>query len=73
MGRLTNRLARSAFRRARRGGHPLWLVLATAAWLLGRARRPSSPTYRAVVRQGSELVVAVRAPEGRGRRRRSTS
>ncbi|MGC8464017.1 MAG: hypothetical protein ACP5P9_10170 [Acidimicrobiales bacterium] len=68
---MTNRLARSAFRRARRGGHPLWLVLAAAAWTLGRARRPSSPTYRAVVRQGSDLVVTVRAPEGRRRRRRA--
>lgn len=70
MGTVANRVARSAFGRARRGGHPAWLVVGAAAWSLARARRPTRrETYRTVVREGTHLVVDVRAPV-RGRRRR---
>ncbi len=73
MATVASRLARSAFGRARRGGHPAWLVVGAAAWSLARARRaPRGGTYRTVVRQGSQLVVDVRAPERGGRRRHPT-
>jgi hypothetical protein len=70
VGTVANRVARSALGRARRGGHPAWLVVAAAAWSLARARRTAHrEAYRTVVREGTHLVVDVRAPE-RGRRRR---
>ena len=67
MDALLRRLARTAFRRGLAGEHWAWLLIAGAAYVLRRARRPSARTERIRLRAKDRYLVTLQ-PRGGGRR-----
>ncbi|MHB1552843.1 MAG: hypothetical protein ACYCSX_07495 [Acidimicrobiales bacterium] len=74
MGRLVDsllrRVARSGLRRGLAGEHWAWLVIAAAAFLLRRARRPGGRVARIDLEPGDRYLVTLQP--GGGHRHRTT-
>ena len=70
MDALLRRLARAGLRRGLAGEHRAWLLVAAAAYVLRRARRPSERTERIRLRAGDRYLVTL--TPGGGRRRART-
>ena len=69
MDALLRRLARAGFRRGLAGEHWAWLLLAGAAYVLRRARRPSQRAARIRLRGGDRYLVTLTPGGGRRRAR----
>ena len=69
MDALLRRLARAGFRRGLAGEHRAWLLVAAAAYVLRRARRPSERTERIRLRAGDRYLVTLTPGGGRRRAR----
>lgn len=70
------RLTRTGFRRALGGDHWAWFVIAAAAFLLRRARRPGDEVARldlADLAPGQGYEIRLVGPAGRGARRAERS
>lgn len=69
MGRLIDallrRLVRGGFRRGVAGEHWAWLLVAGAAYVLQRARRPDARTERIRLRAGDRYLVSLQQSGGR--------
>lgn len=65
MDALLRRLGRAAFRRGLAGEHWAWLVLAGAAYLLRRARRPEDASTTLALEPGQRYLVRLVSPDGR--------
>lgn len=70
MDLLLRRLVRSGLRRGLAGEHWAWLVLALAAFVFRRARRPGDETVVSLpIRPGERYLVSLRDPvDGGGER-----
>lgn len=70
MDRLLRSLARRGMRHGFRGGHPAWLAVGAAAWMVSRSRRQQDDVaYRTVMRPGERLVVTTTDPRAATRHR----
>lgn len=70
MDALLKRLSRAGLRRGLTGEHWAWLVLAGAAYLLRRARRPEEAVTTLAVAPGERYLVRL-LPPASGRRGRA--
>jgi hypothetical protein len=65
---LLRRVARSGLRRGLAGEHWAWLVIAAAAFVLRRARRPDTRVERIKLEPGDRYLVTVQPGGGHTRR-----
>jgi hypothetical protein len=63
---LLRKLTRTGFRRGLGGGHWAWFVVAGAAFLLQRARRPDDAVARLDLEPGHRYVVSLLEPGAPG-------
>ncbi|HTX62687.1 MAG TPA: hypothetical protein VMD28_03560 [Acidimicrobiales bacterium] len=62
---LLRRATRAGMRRGLAGGHWAWLVIAAAAYVLRRARRPEDRVERIDLRPGDRYLVTLQRRPGR--------
>lgn len=63
---LLRRLTRTGFRRGLGGGHWAWFVVAGAAFVLQRARRPDAAVARLDLEPGHRYLVSLLEPGAAG-------
>jgi hypothetical protein len=69
---LLRRATRSGFRRGMAGEHWAWFVIAGAAYLIQRARRPDDHSEQIDLQPGERYMVTLQ-PRGRRRKRKGAS